>query len=84
LMNTQAIQTKISHEAGLPARLIAQCSESTDLLESLYLTVFSRRPTSQELERLLPLFSAQGAVRQTTVENLLWAMLNSPEYIYED
>lgn len=84
LMNTQAIQTKISHEAGLPARLIAQFSESTDLLESLYLTVFSRRPTSQELERLLPLFSDQGAVRQTTVENLLWAMLNSPEYIYED
>ncbi|MDP1564297.1 MAG: DUF1549 and DUF1553 domain-containing protein [Pirellulaceae bacterium] len=84
LMNTQTIQAKISDDAGLPARLVAGNLEPTALLETLYLTVYNRRPSVGELERLLPLLATENVARQTTLENLLWAMLNSPEFIYED
>lgn len=84
LMNTQTIQAKISDAAGLPARLVAGNLEPAALLETLYLTVYNRRPSAGELDRLLPLLAAENVARQTTVENLMWAMLNSPEFIYED
>jgi hypothetical protein len=84
LMNTQAIQTKITSETGLPARLMAGDTAPTQLLETLYLTVYSRLPSTAEVERLLPLLGSEPAERQTAVTNLLWAMINSPEFIYED
>jgi len=85
LMNTQAIQSKLTAETALPSRLLTAGLEPPALLETMYLTVYNRRPTATERERLLPLLtSAEGAELKAVVENLLWAMLNAPEFIYED
>lgn len=85
LMNTQAIQTKLTAESALPSRLLQAGLEPAALLETLYLTVYSRRPSATESERLLPLLKAtEGPELKVLLENLMWAMLNAPEFIYED
>ncbi|MBL8892746.1 MAG: DUF1549 domain-containing protein [Planctomycetaceae bacterium] len=84
LMNTQTIQAKISNDSGLPARLTAQNLEPTALLETLYLTVYNRRPSETETARLLPLLVGENTTRRKTLEDLLWAMINTPEFIYEN
>lgn len=84
LMNTQALQEKITNDSGRVARWVTEFSEPTNLLEVMYLTVYSRKPSDLEIEQLLPLLEVDDSGRKTMVANLLWAMLNSPEFMYED
>jgi len=84
LMNTQALQEKITNDSGRVARWVTDFSEPTNLLEVMYLTVYSRKPSDLEIEQLLPLLEVDDGGRKTMVANLLWAMLNSPEFMYED
>jgi hypothetical protein len=84
LMNTQAIQAKLTSEAGTLARWVAGEWNAQDLLAEIYLTVFSRYPTPAEAEAILPMVDVPAESRRAILERLLWAMLNSPEFIYEN
>ena len=48
LLNSPDIQAKLTHEAGTVARLVREAKDDTKLVEELYLTFYSRRPTETE------------------------------------
>ena len=52
-----------------------------DRLETLFLATLTRRPTDRECDMLLASVKAEGAVRGTVFADIMWALLNSPEFV---
>ncbi len=67
-------QPNILTAAGRIAQL---CSDPEKCIETCFLVCLTRRPTAIEREHLLPQFEEQ---RKSAVQDLYWAMFNSPEF----
>ena len=82
LMNAPESIAKIRHRQGT-ARLLAN-SQSTDdeIIESLYLACFSRFPNADEMQLMRTAFSDPGVERKEAVEDIVWALLNSREFVF--
>lgn len=82
LMNSKALQAKLSHQAGR-ARRLAESNESPEaIVTELYLATLSRFPTAEELSLACTAFAAPGATRQSATEDVFWALLNSAEFVF--
>lgn len=80
LLNAPEIFEKISHRDGRVRRLAASEMSPTELIDELYLSTLSRLPTSTEKELMLSAFS--DADRRAAAEDVLWALLNSKEFVF--
>ncbi len=82
LMNAPALHEKVTSEGGWAATL----SESTDcpeaIIEQLYLRLYCRYPTEEEQQIALSVFEEPEISRQQAVEDLLWALMNSAEFLF--
>jgi hypothetical protein len=81
LMNSPNIQTKIADRSGRVRQLLRGGKSDDAIIEELYLTAFSRFPTSDERKTARQNF-AQRADRQSAAEDLLWALMNSLEFVF--
>ncbi len=84
LMNAAHIQKRIASEDGYCRRLAASDRSAEAIIEELYLTVFNRLPSLNEVEDLKLEFERPEVDRRRVVEDLAWALLNSPEFLYLD
>lgn len=68
---------------GLLQALDAPVFDDNERVQALFLSVLSREPTAEEKERLVKYVAQGGAAedRRKALGDLLWAMLNSPEFI---
>jgi hypothetical protein len=82
LMNSRAIQAKLSDPAGRARRLAHSALTPTEIVTELYLGALSRPPTSEELGLATAVFTAPGTTRQTATEDVFWAVLNSAEFVF--
>jgi hypothetical protein len=71
LNNTQGAITQAMKDGKEPARVI----------ENLFLATLSRRPTSAELTRMLRHTREQATDPQAAYRDILWALLNSSEFV---
>ena len=87
LMNSPEIQGKIQSRQGV-ARGLAESKESPDaLIDQLYLATLARHPRDQERALMLEAFgnTTGGKVeaeRRQAIEDVLWALLNTKEFLY--
>ena len=84
LMNAPAIASKITDENGRAKRLAVSEMPPETILEELYLAIFSRFPEATELSDLAGEFGKPNNDRRKLVEDILWSMLNSPEFTHKD
>lgn len=84
LMNAEHIQRRITADGGRCQRLADSGKQPADIVNELYLLIFSRRPTPDELEVLLAEFARPDINLRTLIEDLMWSMVNSPEFLYLD
>jgi hypothetical protein len=84
LMNAPAIAGKISAEEGRCKRLAASPATPAQIVEELYLATFNRFPTSEETAALQAEFDKPGQDRAILIQDLLWSILNSPEFTHKD
>ncbi|RUL89400.1 DUF1553 domain-containing protein [Tautonia sociabilis] len=84
LMNAPSLHAKITHEDGLAARLAASDRPPSAIVEELYLLLYCRRPTEEERSVALAVFDEPGVDRRRACEDLLWALLNSAEFLFID
>ncbi len=80
-MNGKPINDKLASKDGRIARLITAKTPDDKLVEELYLSSVSRFPTRDE--SAVALKSLTGAKdRQKAAEDILWALLNSKEFLF--
>ncbi|HEY3789655.1 MAG TPA: DUF1553 domain-containing protein, partial [Urbifossiella sp.] len=81
LANSDEIENKIGDGNGRVAKLLKAKTPLPALIEELYMVAFSRKPTSVEMNRVTD-YIATGTDRPKAVEDVLWAMLNSKEFMF--
>jgi hypothetical protein len=81
LMNGEVLNRKLGREEGRVARLVARKAQTADAVTELYLATLSRRPRSAELSTALRLI-ASAPKREEGLEDLLWTLLNSREFLF--
>ncbi|MFT5468198.1 MAG: hypothetical protein ACI8UO_003306 [Verrucomicrobiales bacterium] len=81
LMNAPELQAKLSHEGGRVARLVGEIGANDALVEEFYLACYSRFPTDAELANAVDYLDGQPD-RRTAVEDLVWSLLNSVEFVF--
>ncbi len=86
LMNAPRIHAKITDDQAVP-NLLAQSSKTADaIVEDLYLRVYARFPNEEECAIGRGLFDRADTpkARREAAEDLLWALMNTPEFIFKD
>ena len=83
LMNSRELDNRIRSDSGRAARLAASEKGADEIIEELYLATFSRLPTGVEREYGAQLLDSAES-RRTAVEDLMWAMINAPEFSIQD
>ena len=84
LMNARQIDSRIRNDSGRAARLAASEMSAAEIVDELYLAIFSRRPNADEKQYAEALISSAGEERRGVIEDLMWAMMNSPEFIIQN
>ena len=89
LMNASKIQKRISADGSRSQILADSDLAPAAIISQLYLTVFNRHPDASEQEALESEFHSLPkenlkAERRKLIEDLLWSMVNSPEFLYLD
>lgn len=81
LLNSPEVQAKIAARQGLSRKLAESELTPEQIVETLYLTTLSRRPTVEELPVLLGAFE-EGTDRRQAAEDVLWTILNTKEFLF--
>ncbi len=84
LMNAPRIQARLSMDGSRCDRLAKSNLEPKALIEELYLATFSRYPSTEENSALEAEFAKSDTDRRRLLEDLLWSLINSPEFLYID
>ncbi len=83
LMNSPALNRKLTQDGASPATLATSESTSEQIVEDAFLRTYCRLPTDQELKTAAATLPARDQ-RRTAVEDLFWALLNTPEFYFID
>ena len=80
LMQSRIVTERVEAKGGTRVeQLLKENLDNPALVRRLYLATVSREPSTPELDTAL---SALAADRRKGAENLQWALLNSPEFIF--
>ena len=82
-MNSPALNRKISADSARPAQLAASDMTNEQIVQAVFLRVYCRQPTAEEAEKALASLTSNSD-RRTGVEDLFWALLNTPEFLFID
>lgn len=82
LMNSPEVMDKIRAKTGVARRLADSSKTSAEVIDELYLGTLARFPTDRERALFLEAFKEPGSDRRTAVEDVLWTLLNTKEFLY--
>lgn len=82
LMNSPGLQAKLNHAGGRISRAVVAMDDDNDLVEDLYLTCFSRYPSHEEKAGAVQYLGTRSGQRRKATEDLVWAMMNSLEFVF--
>ena len=80
-MNGKSINARLASKDGRVSKLLAAKTLDVKVVENLYLASLSRYPSEDETMESLMLL-ARGKDKQKEAEDLLWALLNSKEFVF--
>jgi hypothetical protein len=84
LMNSPALHRKVTSDTGRCAELAKGPKSAGELVEEVYLLAYSRFPTAAERAAGAKRYEKPGATRKSATEDLLWALINTPEFVFND
>ncbi|MBU6301906.1 MAG: DUF1553 domain-containing protein [Verrucomicrobia bacterium] len=91
LINSPTLQSKLAHPQGRAARLAALTSPDLAKISDLYLAAVGRPPEAKEVEAALghlakkrgaAVGEARGKADQIAFEDMLWALINTKEFLF--
>ncbi len=84
LMNSPNLYRKVTSDDGRCAALAKSATSPAELVNELYLLAYSRNPTDTERAAAVKRFEKKGASRRSATEDLMWALINTPEFVFND
>jgi hypothetical protein len=82
MLNSTHIQNKIQRSGRLRGFLKTAKGKRGMLINIIYLNVLSRYPTTEELESARKYFQTKGVNRRQAMNDLVWALINTKEFLY--
>lgn len=83
LMNSSQIQTRLTSDEGLCAKWAAKDVEPRELVREIYLRIYSRLPSPDEHRQVSSVIE-KATNKRHAVEDIVWSMINSPEFSFID
>lgn len=84
LMNSPDLQNHVTSDKGRAAQLADSSLTNDQVIEELYLLVYGRFPDNDERKIGRDLFTTHGMSRRRAAQDLMWALLNTPEFLFKD
>jgi hypothetical protein len=83
-MNSRLLQQKMAAKETTARvnRLAVSQQTPEEIVREIYLACYTRKPTDEELKIATSAFTAEGATRQSAIEDVLWSLLNSAEFVF--
>ncbi|MCY2967618.1 MAG: DUF1549 and DUF1553 domain-containing protein [Planctomycetota bacterium] len=83
LMNSPALNQKLSVDSARPAQLAASELSNEQLVDEIYLWIYCRLPTTSEKQTAVEFLPGKPE-RRRGVEDLFWVLMNTPEFTFVD
>lgn len=80
-LNGDTLASKISNPAGFIAKLLAAKQSHEEMVSAIYMTALCRNPTEQEM-KLSQQFLEESPTPKECYEDLLWALVNSKQFLF--
>jgi len=84
LMNSPALHSKVTSDAGRCAELAKSKKSVMEIVDEVYLLAYCRYPTDTERANAVKRFAKKGATTRSATEDLMWALINTPEFVFND
>ena len=81
LANSDEIENKLADDKGRIAQMITTGRPIPEAISELYLTAYARTPTESETSKTIEFMQAQEDKRKA-LEDVLWTILNSKEFMF--
>jgi hypothetical protein len=82
LVNGEFLNKKLTAPDNRIGRALADRRSDAEIVAELYLAAFCREPRADELDRAIRHIAASGNRRQG-LEDVLWALINSREFLFQ-
>jgi len=82
LMNSNDLQLQLANKNGRAAKLAKANYSPSDIVDEVYLMLYSRRPTEEERMIAVETIKSNKNNRQQGVEDLMWALINTGEFVF--
>ena len=82
LMNSNNLQAKIGNAEGRAKKLADSKLSEQEIISELYLASYGRPPVEDEMKIARSAFGAKDATRKSATEDLIWALINSAEFVF--
>jgi hypothetical protein len=84
LMNSPNLYRKVTSDVGRCAELAKGKLSAAEIVDELYLLAYCRFPSDTERTAAVKRFEKKGATRRSATEDLMWALINTPEFVFND
>jgi hypothetical protein len=82
LLNSDEVQGKLSRGGGRADKLAQDKRPDAEKIEELFLWAFGRKPTPADLNAALAHVNKHTADKKVAYENILWALINTKEFVF--
>ena len=82
LLNSNEVQQKVTNGNGRAAKLATDPRPDAEKVEELFLWAFARKPSAADQKAALAHITANEKAKKTAYENILWALLNTKEFAF--
>ena len=82
LLNSTHVQNKIEKSWKLNGLVTAAKDNRKAIITMVYMNVLSRDPTAEEFKNAEAYFQTEGIKSKDAVNDLVWALINSKEFLY--
>jgi hypothetical protein len=83
LLNAPEIHAKLTHERGNIAKWVREKKSDVELVDTLYLTFYSRLPDEMERATSLEHLKRNAGRRREAAEDLAWTLMNTLEFVFK-
>jgi hypothetical protein len=84
LMNSPNLHAKVTEEKNKLTEWIEAELPVDELIDRIYLSCYSRHPDDQELTICRGVFATDGTTQRQAAQDIMWALINTPEFMFKD